>query len=69
MRLNFSEAPITYGIYTESRGFSSLLGRTLKINNAVREVLGKAVKLKIMSGADSFNEQIKPLYTWLDLKF
>jgi hypothetical protein len=29
MRLSFSETPFTYGIYTEHRGFSSLLGRML----------------------------------------
>jgi hypothetical protein len=31
MHLNISETPFTYGIYTESRGLTSLFGRLLEL--------------------------------------
>jgi hypothetical protein len=50
-----AEIPFAYGIYTEPRGFSSLLGQLLPLElTEPNETLGIKVQLKIMSQATNF---------------
>jgi hypothetical protein len=60
MRLNFSETPFTYGIYTEPRGFCSSFRRlaALGINDRVDETIGITVELEITSQVADFLSQI-----------
>jgi hypothetical protein len=48
--LNFSEAPFTYGVYTDPRG--------LEINNPVIGILGITAELEIISQAAYFFNHI-----------
>jgi hypothetical protein len=60
MRLNFSETPLTYGIYTEPRGVSSFFLTTTALgpDNRVNKTLGITTELKITSQAVCLNQQV-----------
>jgi hypothetical protein len=59
IRLNFSETPFTYGIYSDPRGFCPLFRRLLSFEFiTVNETLGINFELEIASQAADFINQI-----------